>query len=85
MTFANRFFNKLFSNNKSYQNAAKRISIYYFNQSNRYFFFSFKQESTYMSNSQNQPSNIRFSNFEIIIKVKSQKKNERELDKNEKN
>ena len=70
MIFANRLFSKRFFNSKSYQDAAKRNSIQYFNQSDRHIVF-FKQKSIYMSNSQNQSSNSRSSNFEIIIKVKS--------------
>ena len=82
MIFANTFDDKNFFANKSYHDATKKNFNRYFNLSDRYSFFSFKQESTYMNNSQNQnPSNR--SSFEITIKMKNSKKsNEREFDNN---
>ena len=60
---------KRFFNSKSYQDATKRNFNQYFNQSDRYFYLSFKQNSIHMNNSQNRTSNKRFLNFDIIIKI----------------
>ena len=62
----------------------KEISIFISTTIDIFFSF-FKQERIYTNNSQNRISNNRFSSCEISIKVKSQKKNEREFDKNGEN
>ena len=80
MIFVNRFVNKRFFTNKSYQDAIEKNFSRHFNSS-RYFFSFFKQNSIYINNSQNRISNNCLSNFEVIIKIEDQKKNERDFDR----